>query len=78
VAKNQNRLPFELDSKLDDSLITAYAGLPLVVEMFRAAGGAAETDRLLRHKKKALGPGRYVPLWIHLSGEEVVPQSAAH
>jgi hypothetical protein len=36
-------------------MITSYAGLPLVVEMFRAAGGAAETDRLLKHKKKALG-----------------------
>lgn len=55
MAKNPNRLPFELDPTLDDSLITAHAGLPLVVEMFRATGAAAETDRLLRHKKKALG-----------------------
>lgn len=55
MKKNPIRLPFELDPKLDDSLITAYAGLPLVVEMFRSTGGAAETDRVLRHKKKFLG-----------------------
>lgn len=55
MKQNPNRLPFELDPEPDDSLITPHAGLPLVVEMFRASGGAAETDRLLRHKKKALG-----------------------
>ncbi len=31
MAKNPNRLPFELDPELDDSLFTAHAGLPLVV-----------------------------------------------
>lgn len=55
MARNPNRLPFELDPNLDESLITAHAGLPLVVEMFRATGAAAKTDELLRHKKKALG-----------------------
>lgn len=55
MKKNPNRLDFEVDPNLDDSLITAHAGLPLVVEMFRASGAAEKTDQLLRHKKKALG-----------------------
>ena len=55
MATNPNRLSFELDPKLDDSLITAHAGVPLVIEMFRVSGAAEKTDQLLRHKKKALG-----------------------
>ncbi len=45
MTKNPNRLPFELDPELDDSLITAHAGLPLVVEMFRDTGGASSPAR---------------------------------
>ncbi len=55
MGRNPNRLSFELDPEPDDSLITAHAGLPLVAEMFRASGGAAETGRLLKHKRKFLG-----------------------
>ena len=55
MANNPNRLSFEVDPNLDDSLVTANAGLPLLLEMFRASGAGAKTDELLRHKKKALG-----------------------
>lgn len=55
MATNPNRLSFELDPNLDNSLITAHAGVPLVIEMFRVSGAAAKTNQLLRHKKKALG-----------------------
>lgn len=55
MPKNPNRLDFELDPKLDEGLITGHAGIPLVIEMFRAAGGAKAADELLRRKKKALG-----------------------
>ena len=34
------RLPFEVDAEVDGSLITAHAGVPLVVELFRASGAA--------------------------------------
>ncbi len=51
MAKNPDRLPFELAPNIDDSLITAHAGLPLVVEMFRASGTAGITDEMLRHRE---------------------------
>jgi hypothetical protein len=34
------RLPFELDGRMDESLVTGRAGVPLVAERFRASGTA--------------------------------------
>ena len=34
------RLPFEIDERIDPSLVTANAGVPLVIELFRQVGAA--------------------------------------
>jgi hypothetical protein len=49
------RLPFELDDRIDDSPITAHAGVPLVIEAFRRSGAAAEVDRLVQVKQRKRG-----------------------
>jgi len=41
--KVEGRLPFELDSVLDESLVTAPAGVPLALELFRWQGEKAGT-----------------------------------
>ncbi len=55
MTKNPHRLNFELDTELDDALITGHAGIPLVIEMFRATGGSEAADELLQRKKKNIG-----------------------
>ena len=32
------RLPFEIDDRIDPMLVTAHAGVPLVIELFAAWG----------------------------------------
>lgn len=49
------RLPFEVDSKVDDSLITAHAGVPLAVELFRSLGLSALTDAEVALKQRDRG-----------------------
>lgn len=49
------RLPFELDDQTDESLITAHAGVPLLVELFRASGAAAVMDRQASVKRRRRG-----------------------
>jgi len=51
----QDRLPFELDEQIDDSLITAHAGVPLVAELFRACGAAAVMDERCTVKQRKRG-----------------------
>jgi hypothetical protein len=34
------RLPFEINDRLDPSIITAHAGVALVIELFRRMGAA--------------------------------------
>ncbi|MCI0355403.1 MAG: IS1380 family transposase [Acidobacteria bacterium] len=51
----QNRLPFELDSQVDESLITAHAGVPLVVELFRSCGAAEVMERRASPKQRDRG-----------------------
>lgn len=55
--KNQqpSRLPFELDSAVDDSFVTSRAGVPLVVELFRASGAAAVMDSNVTLKSRNRG-----------------------
>ncbi len=55
MTKNPHRLNFELDPELDDAMITGHAGIPLVIEMFRATGASALADEVLRRKKKLFG-----------------------
>jgi len=50
-----SRLPFELDSTIDDSLVTAHAGVPLVAELFRASGAAAVMDANVQIKSRKRG-----------------------
>jgi hypothetical protein len=49
------RLAFELDEVIDDSLITARAGMPLLVEAFRVSGAAGELERSVRLKERKRG-----------------------
>lgn len=43
-APMQWRLGFELDERTDEEALTAYAGTPVLVEMFRASGAARVVD----------------------------------
>lgn len=49
------RLPFELDERIDDSLVTAHAGVPLLVELFRASGAARLMDESVTIKTRKRG-----------------------
>ena len=51
----QERLPFELDEKIDGSLVTAHAGVPLVIELFRSCGAARELDSAVATKRRKRG-----------------------
>lgn len=54
----QGRLPFELDERIDESLVTAHAGVPLVIELFRSCGAAREMDArvVTKRRKRGLEP----------------------
>jgi hypothetical protein len=54
MSKN-GRLDFELDDRIEESLITGHAGVPLVIELFRASGAAAEMDKQVRVKQRSRG-----------------------
>ena len=49
------RLGFEVDPKADDSLITAHAGVPLAVELFRSLGLSARTNAEVSVKQRDRG-----------------------
>lgn len=49
------RLPFELDSKTDDSLVTAHAGIPLLIELFRSCGAAKVMNERASAKQRKRG-----------------------
>jgi len=51
----QKRLPFELDDKIDETLTTAHAGIPLVAELFRACGAADVMERRASPKLRDRG-----------------------
>ena len=68
--------PFELDAKVDSSLLTAHAGVPLLVELFRSSGALPSgqfgtnagwfrlnvlTYNLLSLLKRAALPGEFWP-----------------
>jgi hypothetical protein len=49
------RLPFDIDEKIDPTLITAHAGVPLVIELFRRVGAAQVVDTQVRIKQRQRG-----------------------
>ena len=51
----RKRLPFELDDKIDDTLTTAHAGVPLVAELFRVCGAAEVMERRAAPKERKRG-----------------------
>ena len=40
----EHRLDYELDDRIEEALITGHAGVPLVIELFRASGAAGVMD----------------------------------
>ena len=48
-------LPFEIDTQVDEALLTAHAGVPLVIELFRASRAAGVVDEEVRLKERARG-----------------------
>jgi hypothetical protein len=48
-------LPFEIVDAIDESLVTAHAGVPLLIEAFRISGVAAALDRAVVIKQRARG-----------------------
>ena len=51
----QTRLPFEIDQEVDASLLTAHAGIPLLMELYRAAGVADVVDARCSIKQRNRG-----------------------
>jgi hypothetical protein len=49
------RLPFEIDDRIDPTLITAHAGVPLVIELFRHVGAAQVVNDQVRSKQRQRG-----------------------
>ena len=52
---DRTRLPFELDEQIEETAITAHAGVPLVIEYFRSCGAAAVIDEAASTKRRQRG-----------------------
>ena len=52
----KTRLPFEIDQEVDESLLTAHAGIPLLMEFYRASGvaGVVEARCSVKQRKRGL------------------------
>jgi hypothetical protein len=46
------RLPSEIDDQIAPTLITAHAGVPLVIELFRRVGAAEVINEQVRIKQR--------------------------
>ena len=62
------QLPFEIDDRIDPTLITAHAGVPLVIELFRRVGAAQVINEQVRIKQRQRGllPAQLVETLIAL------------
>jgi hypothetical protein len=66
----QPRLPFEIDQEVDESLLTAHAGIPVLMELYRKAGLAdlVDTRCSVKLRKRGLGAAEMVEslmtLWV--------------
>lgn len=58
----QTRLPFELDQRAEAGTLTAYGGVPLLIEAFRVSGAAAMVDERvsIKRRKRGLSPAALV------------------
>jgi len=71
---DETRLPFEIDDQVDDSLVTAYGGVPVLIEWYRASGAAEAVRQGVRVKARRRGLSEselvesFLTLW--LSGGE--------
>ncbi|HEX9843274.1 MAG TPA: transposase [bacterium] len=53
--RGREGLPFGLDEKIEESLVTAHAGVPLVMELFRSCGAARQMDQVVVTKRRKRG-----------------------
>jgi hypothetical protein len=51
----QDRLPFELDDRIDETLTTAHAGVVLAIELFRSSGAARMLEEQVSIKQRKRG-----------------------
>jgi hypothetical protein len=64
------QLPFDVDEAIDPSLVTARAGVPLAIELFRQLGVAATIDAAVavKQRQRGLRPSQLVEsliaLWV--------------
>ena len=49
------RLDYEIDTEIEESLITAHAGVPSVIEVFQRGGAAAVIYRTIKFKTRKRG-----------------------
>ena len=49
------QLPFDIDDRIDPSRITAHAGVPLVIALFRRVGAAQVINGQVRIKQRQRG-----------------------
>lgn len=56
MSRFETRLPFELDHRPETAELTAYGGVPLVIEAFRVSGAAAVVDErvVIKQRKRGL------------------------
>jgi hypothetical protein len=68
MPEESTRLPFEIDETVDPCLVTARAGVPLVIELFRQLGVAEVLDDQVRIKQRQRGlrPSQLVEALIAL------------
>lgn len=51
----QNRLPFEIDVEIERGVLTAHAGVPMLIELFQASGAAAVVEERVSTKSRKRG-----------------------
>jgi hypothetical protein len=58
----QTRLPFELDQRAEAGTLTAYGGVPVLIEAFRVSGAAGVLDErvAIKRRKRGLRPSELV------------------
>lgn len=62
------QLPFEIDDRIDPALITAHAGVPLVVELFRRMGAAQVVNEqvCIKQRRRGLPPAQLIETLVAL------------
>ena len=57
---SQTRLPFELDQRAATGALTAYGGVPLLIEAFRVSGAVRVLDERVAIKRRKRGASELV------------------